>query len=323
MMNFEEIRNIAVLGSGIMGHGIAQSFMMGGYPVMLYDIRESILETAKAHIKNNLELFRRAGLIARPEIESALERLTLTVDLKRAVETADFIVEAIPEDVSLKQDLFQHIEKRCSQNAIIASNTSSLTLKEIGARVKNKKRLVITHWFNPAQLVPTVEVVKGEQTSNEILDITYQLLLKIRKAPVRINREIPGFLVNRIQIAMAREVLDLYEKGIASAEDIDEAVRGSIGFRLASIGPLLTMDLGGLDIWFKVLENLLPDIHRSTKPPEVLQKLVAQGHKGIKSGKGFYDYSLDFSKGALDDAIKKRDREFLNRLRHLYWKTET
>lgn len=322
-MNFEEIRNIAVLGSGIMGHGIAQSFMMGGYPVMLYDIRESILETAEAHIKNNLELFRRAGLIARPEIESALKRLTLTVDLKRAVETADFIVEAIPEDVSLKQDLFQHIEKRCSQNAIIASNTSSLTLKEIGARVKNKKRLVITHWFNPAQLVPTVEVVKGEQTSNEILDITYQLLLKIRKAPVRINREIPGFLVNRIQIAMAREVLDLYEKGIASAEDIDEAVRGSIGFRLASIGPLLTMDLGGLDIWFKVLENLLPDIHCSTKPPEVLQKLVAQGHKGIKSGKGFYDYSLDFSKGALDDAIKKRDREFLNRLRHLYWKNET
>jgi 3-hydroxybutyryl-CoA dehydrogenase len=305
-----------------MGHGITQSFVMGGYPVMLYDIQESILETAKAHIKNSLKLFLRAGLIERPQIESALDKLTLTVDLKQAVETADFIVEAIPEDVSLKQDLFQHIETLCHQNTIIASNTSSLTLKEIGARVKNKKRLVITHWFNPAQLVPTVEVVKGGDTTNEIFDITYRLLLKIKKAPVRIHREIPGFLVNRIQIAMAREVLDLYEKGIASAEDIDAAVRGSIGFRLASIGPLLTMDLGGLDIWFKVLGNLLPDIHRATRPPEAIQRLVDQGHHGFKTGKGFYDYGLDFSKGALEDVIKKRDQEFLNRLKNLYWKTE-
>ena len=200
-MNLEDIRNIAVLGSGIMGHGIAQIFLMGGYPA--------------------------------------------------------------------------------------------------------------------------VEVVKGEETSDEIMDATCKLLEKIHKAPVRINREIPGFLVNRIQIAMAREILDLLKKGIASAEDIDEAVKGSIGFRLASVGPLLTMDLGGLEIWSKVLENLLPDIQRSTEPPEVIKRLVEQGHKGIKSGKGFYDYSMDFSKGELEGVIEKRDREFLNRLRNLYWKTET
>lgn len=321
-MNLEDIRHIAVLGSGIMGHGIAQSFLMGGYPVMLLDVEESILETAKARVKNSLELFCHAGMIESPDIESALERLTLSVDLKRAAEAADFIVEAIPEDLSLKQDLFQHIETLCHPNAIIASNTSSLTLDKIGARVKNKKRLVITHWFNPPQLVPTVEVVKGEETGAEIMDTTCKLLEKIKKAPVRINREIPGFLVNRIQIAMAREVLDLYEQGIASAEDIDQAVRGSIGFRLASIGPLLTMDLGGLEIWFKVLENLLPDIQHSTKPPKVLKQLVDQGHKGIKSGKGFYDYSMDFSKGELEGVIKKRDREFLNRLKNLYWKAE-
>lgn len=321
-MNLEDIRQIAVLGSGIMGHGIAQSFLMGGYPVMLLDVEESILETAKARVKNSLELFCHAGMIESPDIESALERLTLTVDLKWAAEAADFIVEAIPEDLSLKQDLFQYIETLCHPNAIIASNTSSLTLDKIGARVKNKKRLVITHWFNPPQLVPTVEVVKGEETDVEIMDTTCKLLEKIKKAPVRINREIPGFLVNRIQIAMAREVLDLYEQGIASAEDIDQAVRGSIGFRLASIGPLLTMDLGGLEIWFKVLENLLPDIQHSTKPPKVLKQLVDQGHKGIKSGKGFYDYSMDFSKGELEGVIKRRDQEFLNRLRNLYWKAE-
>ncbi len=145
---------------------------------------------------------------------------------------------------------------------------------------------------------------------------------RLKKSPVRIHREIPGFLVNRIQIAMAREVLDLYENGIASAEDIDEAVKGSIGFRLASIGPLLTMDLGGLEIWSRVLENLLPDIQNSTKPPKVLKQLVDQGHKGIKSGKGFYDYSLDFSMGELEGVIKRRDQEFLVRLKNLYWKTE-
>ena len=322
-MNLKDIRNIAVLGSGTMGHGIAQIFLMSGYPVMLFDIEESILKTAKARIKNSLRLFREAGLIESPTDQSALERIHLTLDLKQATEAADFIVEAIPEELTLKQDLFQRVETLCSPNTVIASNTSSLTLKEIGVRVKNKKRLVITHWFNPPQLVPTVEVVKGDETVDEIMDITCKLLEKIKKAPVRIHREIPGFLVNRIQIAMAREVLDLYEKGIASAEDIDEAVKGSIGFRLASIGPLLTMDLGGLEIWSRVLENLLPDIQHSTKPPKVLKRLVDEGHKGIKSGKGFYDYGMDFSKGELEGVIKKRDQEFLDRLRNLYWKNET
>jgi 3-hydroxybutyryl-CoA dehydrogenase len=321
-MILEDIGNIAVLGSGIMGHGIAQIFLMGGYPVMLYDIEESILKTAKARIKNSLRLFRKAGLIESPADPSTLDRLRLTIDLEQATEAADFIVEAIPEDLALKQDLFQRVETLCGPDTIIASNTSSLTLKDIGARVKNKKRLVITHWFNPPQLVPTVEVVKGDETIDEVMDITCKLLEKIKKSPVRIHREIPGFLVNRIQTAMAREVLDLYEKGIASAEDIDEAVKGSIGFRLASIGPLLTMDLGGLEIWSKVLENLLPELQHSTKPPKVLKQLVDQGHKGIKSGKGFYDYGLDFSKGELEGVIKKRDQEFLDRLANLYWKTE-
>lgn len=320
-MNLNEIQTVAVIGSGIMGHGIAQSFIMGGYAVRLHDINEAILETAEAHIRNSLALFRQADLIAAEEIEKAMQRLTLTTDLKQAAQPANFIVEAIPEDLSLKQDIFCQIENLCDQNTIIASNTSSLRITDIGVRVKNKKRLVITHWFNPAQLVPTVEVVKGEQTSDEVIDITYNLLSKIEKAPVKIMKELPGFLVNRIQIALAREVLDLYEKGVASATDIDKAVKGSIGFRLASIGPLITMDLGGLNIWFKVFENLLPDIKSSTAPPRALQKLVSEGHDGIKSGKGFFDYRMDFSEGELEDTIKKRDQEFLQRLKHLYRKT--
>ena len=153
-MKLEDIRNIAVLGSGIMGHGIAQIFLMSGYPVTLYDVEESILKTAKARIKNSLTLFREAGLIESPADQAALERLQLTLDLKQATEAADFIVEAIPEDLPPKQDLFQQVETLCGPDTIIASNTSSLTMKDIGARVKNKKRLIITHWFNPPPACP-------------------------------------------------------------------------------------------------------------------------------------------------------------------------
>jgi 3-hydroxybutyryl-CoA dehydrogenase len=318
-MKLEEIQNISVLGAGIMGHGIAQSFLMGGYPVWLYDIRESILETAKKHIEKNLELFSQAGFIGKEDIEPILSRLSITTDLENTVEGSDFIVEAAPEDLSLKQELFQRVESLCRKDTIIATNTSSLILKDIGARVKTKERLVITHWFNPPHIVPTVEVVKGEWTSDETMETAYGLLTKIKKVPVKIYQELPGFLVNRIQVAMAREVFDLYEKGVASAADIDKAVKGSFGFRLASIGPLLTADFGGLELWLKVCEHLFLHIQSSTDPPKALQRLVSQGHLGIKSGKGFYDYAIDFSKAELDGAIQERDQEFLHRLKHLYW----
>jgi 3-hydroxybutyryl-CoA dehydrogenase len=322
-MKLEEIKNISVLGAGIMGHGIAQSFLMGGYPVSLYDIQESILETAKSHIEKNLGLFYESGLIGKKDIDLSLQRLSTTTDLKLAVEGSDFIVEAAPEDLGLKQSLFEQVESFCGGNTIIATNTSSLTLKGIGVRVKNRDRLVVTHWFNPPHIVPTVEVVKGEQTGDETMETAYQLLEKIKKMPVKINQELPGFLVNRIQLAMVREVFDLYEKGVASAADIDKAVKGSFGFRLASIGPLLTADLGGIELWLRVSENLLPLIQSSTDPPKALQRLVSQGHFGIKTGKGFYDYAVDFSKAELDGAIQKRDQEFLNRLKNLYWDKKT
>jgi 3-hydroxybutyryl-CoA dehydrogenase len=322
-MKLEEIKNISVLGAGIMGHGIAQSFLMGGYPVSLYDIQESILETAKSHIEKNLGLFYESGLIGKKDIDLSLQRLSTTTDLKLAVEGSDFIVEAAPEDLGLKQRLFEQVESFCGGNTIIATNTSSLTLKGIGVRVKNRDRLVVTHWFNPPHIVPTVEVVKGEQTGDETMETAYQLLEKIKKMPVKINQELPGFLVNRIQLAMVREVFDLYEKGVASAADIDKAVKGSFGFRLASIGPLLTADLGGIELWLRVSENLLPLIQSSTDPPKALQRLVSQGHFGIKTGKGFYDYAVDFSKAELDGAIQKRDQEFLNRLKNLYWDKKT
>ena len=314
----EKIKNVAVLGAGIMGHGIAQSFLMGGYSVSLFDIAEPILDSATAHIRENLELFAKHGLLSEADVPSCLERLSTTCDLEAAVNKAQFITEAAPENLELKQSLFEDMEKACSQEAILASNTSSLTLAQIGVRVKKRERLVTTHWFNPPHIVPTVEVVRSPWTSDQTFDVTYNLLVRIKKVPVRIQKEIPGFLINRVQVAMVREILDLYERGIASAEDIDSAVKGSIGFRLASIGQLLTMDLGGLKLWLSVCENLFPDIQSSTHSPTALVRLTEEGHDGIKTGKGFYDYARDFSKAQLDQAIKKRDEEFLNRLKNLY-----
>jgi 3-hydroxybutyryl-CoA dehydrogenase len=317
-MKLEDIKNITVLGSGIMGHGIAQSFLMGGYKVMLFDISEPILTTARAHVKKNLELFFKSDLIKEEDIETCMGKLTTTTDLEKAVSNADFVVEAAPEDINLKQGLFEKIESFCNEDAIIASNTSSLTLKKIGERVKKKSRLVVTHWFNPPHIVPTVEVVQNEDTSDETVDVAYDLMEKIKKIPVKINREIPGFIVNRVQIAMVREVLNLYKMGVASAADIDRAIKGSMGFRLASIGPLLTIDMGGVKLWRSVCANLLPNIESGTTPPAALDDLIAEENDGIKTGKGFYDYTVDFSEEDLDKAVQQRDQEFLNRLKNLY-----
>ena len=318
-MKLEEIKQISVLGAGVMGHGIAQAFIMGGYPVKLYDIQDAILATARAHIEESLGLFQEVGLISAKEVKAATQRLTTTDDLAFASKGADFIVEAAPEILDLKQKLFRKVEEFCGGETIVATNTSSLTLKEISAYTKNKARLVITHWFSPPQIVPTVEVVKGEETSTETLETAYQLMEKIKKMPVRIDREIPGFLVNRIQVAMAREVLDIYEKGIASVQEIDKAVIGSIGFRLASIGPLRSADFNGIDIWSRAAKNLLPEIQNSTELPESLSRLHAQGHLGIKSGKGFYEYATSFSGTKLDEAVRARDLQFLARLKEEYW----
>ena len=311
-MKFEKVRGVSVLGAGIMGHGIAQSFLMGGYPVRMYDLREEILEEAKSRIVQSLGLFREARLIGAGEIKRFFGNLVTTCDLGQAVEGSDFILEATPEDLELKQNLFRKVESLCSKRAILASNTSSLTLAEIGRGVKERKRLIITHWFNPPQIVPVVEVVRGQTTSAATLLTTCRLLAAIRKVPVRIDKELPGFLVNRIQIAMLRETLDLYEKGVATPAAIDQAIRGSLGFRLAVVGPLRTVDLGGADTWLNSTRNLLPRISNSTAPPRSLRSLVSRGHIGIKSGKGFYGYGRGSAREKrVSEEIRRRDRSLL------------
>lgn len=321
-MTIEPVKSVSVLGAGVMGQGIAQSFAMGGYPVYLYDIAEDILEVAHAHIEDNLRLFFEAGIIQSDDIKDCLGCIKISDNLKKSVSESDLVIEAVPEKMEIKQNLFYEIEKYCSEKTILATNTSHLKLADIFTNVKLKNRTLATHWFNPSQIVPTVEVVKHKWTDAAAMDLTHKVLKQIGKEPVKIYKDIQGFLVNRILLAMAREVLDLYEKGVASADDIDRAVKGSVGFRYACIGPLRTIDLGGVDGWLDACYKLFPLINSSTSPPKSLEMLIEQGHTGIHSGEGFYQYASQFREKSIDPIISERDKTMFMLLKSLYEKTE-
>jgi 3-hydroxybutyryl-CoA dehydrogenase len=291
------IKNVAVIGSGLMGHGIAQVFAQGGCSVTINDLNEGILQKAKERIASNLGTFIEMGLGEEKAIDSIMSRIKPTTDLQEAVAEADFVTEAVPEDLDLKKEVFKEIDTATGKDTIIASNTSMLSITEIGKWVNNKDRLIITHWFNPPYLIPVVEVVRGELTSPEVL------------------REVPGFLVNRIQTAMFREVLSLLEGGVAQAEEIDTAVKGSFGLRLATIGPLEAADLGGLDLWYKGIRHLYKFLDNSLGPQKILKEKVERGHLGQKTGRGFFEYQDDSLKGIKE---KERDRKLIQLLKVLY-----
>lgn len=311
----KNVRAIAVLGAGTMGHGIAQVFALGGYNVMLYDIDEAILQKATARIDSNLNSFIEGDLITKEVKHQTLSRIKATTDLTTAVENMSFVQEAVSENLSLKQQVFDDVEKRCRPDTVLASNTSSFTIGDIGNQCQRQDNLVIAHWFNPPYIVPLVEVVKGSKTSGETMERTYALLDKVGKKPVRIMKEIPGFVSNRMQIALIREALSILEQGVASAEDIDTVIKASFGFRLPTIGVFETADLAGLDIDLTCAEELLPKIESSTDLPQIAKRLLAEGKFGAKTGEGFYKWPEE----KLESTIKERDTQFLQRLKQLYF----
>ena len=313
----KDIRKIAVVGAGLMGHGIAQAFAQKGYPVNVYDISKDILDQARDNIKSNLSTFVEAGLEDEEGIEEILSRLTLTTELDHAVGGADFVIEATPEDLNLKRGLIKNIDKYTPDHTILASNTSMLPISEFGSQAVKQNKLIITHWFNPPHIVPLVEIVSGKDTSEETFKITFQLLTKIGKQPVKVMNEIPGFLVNRIQTAMFREVLSLLEQNVASPEDLDKAVRGSFGFRLGVIGVLETMDMAGLDLMYKGTKYLYRFIDNSIEPQRVLKEKIDKGDLGVKTGKGFFSYESGAASDKGESKIKRRDKKLLEILKVL------
>lgn len=260
------------------------------------------------------------GFEDKGRIDEIMSRITATVDMAEAVADADFVTESIPENLHLKQEIFRAMDSLAPQSTILASNASMLKITDIGKKVKDKERLVITHWFNPPYLIPVVEVVKGVDTSPDTVERTVNLLERIVKVPVRVLEEVPGHLLNRIQFALFRETLALFEDGVATPEEIDKAVSGSLGLRLATIGPLKTIDLAGIDLLWFGMREIYKGLDNSPEPPKIVQEKVKAGHVGIKSGKGFFEYR---SGGLVNAEERNRDKKIIKLLKILYPKKGT
>lgn len=313
----QKIQNVAVIGAGIMGHGIAQVFANKGFSVNLYDLNQGLLDRALAEIAENLRTLVEMGMETRGNVKLTISRVIPVTNFEKAVADADLVIEAVTEDLEIKRDLYARIDQYAPKKAILASNTSMLSISNFGSEVKNPSRLIITHWFNPPHIVPVVEVVLADHTSDETLQNIFKLLTCIGKTPILVRKEIPGFLVNRIQTAMFREVLSLLEMGVASAEDIDKAVMGSFGLRLSVQGILKTMDLAGLDLMLKGCSHLFKKINSSKEEPKILSKIVLQGNLGVKTGRGFFSYkdASQCSNGI--SPTEERDRALLSVLKVL------
>jgi 3-hydroxybutyryl-CoA dehydrogenase len=270
---------IAVIGAGLMGHGIAQVFALHDHDVAIYDSSADTLATAKDRIKTNL---RDLG-----EDLAAVERVRPCADLGDAVRGADYVVEAALEDLQLKQKLFREIESAARPDAILASNTSVIPITAIMQGLQHRARAVGTHWWNPPYLVPLVEVIGTEWTSSQTIDWTIKLHASVGKTPVHVKKDVPGFVGNRLQHALWRECIALVQNGICDAETVDTVVKASFGRRLAVLGPLENADLVGTDLTLAIHKTVLPDIDRTPAPLPYLEQLVAQGKLGMKSGEGF------------------------------------
>ncbi len=315
-MDIDSIRTVAVVGLGTMGHGIAQQFAMAGHEVRCFDQDEEARQSLVERVQGNLQRMAKAEVVDPADVDPALDHLVVCRTEEEAVGESQFVTEAIVEDLLTKQELLARLESSVSRDTILASNSSSYVISESSSAMQHPDQAILTHWFNPPHIVPVVEVVPGRQTTEQTTTTTYDLLERIGKMAVRIDREIPGFLVNRVQIAMFREVWDLLDRGIASASEIDRAIRGSMGFRLAALGPLRINDFAGLDVTRRVYENLLPDMRSDTAVPPLIREIVDGGGHGIKSGHGIFEYSA----ADRERETEERDRLYLALLKLLHQK---
>ncbi len=276
---------IAVIGAGLMGHGIAQVFALAGHDVALTDAHAPTLASAKVRMLANL---RDLG-----DDTSALARVRVASDLAECVRDADFIVEAVREDLTVKQELFAAIEKAARANAILASNTSVIPITAIMGKLARSERALGTHWWNPPYLVPLVEVIATQWTSPAAIEFTMRLHADIGKTPVHVKKDVPGFVGNRLQHALWREAISLVENGICDAETVDTVVKSAFGLRLAVLGPLENADLVGTDLTLAIHQTVLPAIESRPGPSPYLEKLVAERKLGMKSGQGFRTWTAE------------------------------
>jgi 3-hydroxybutyryl-CoA dehydrogenase len=285
----KEVKTVAVVGNGIIGHGLAQVFAVANYNVRMIGRNPKSLSAAVDKIKESLKRFQTHKILTARDSKAAVGRITTSIHLEDAA-PAELVIEAVTEDLALKHQIFEQLDQICSPPAVLASSSGQPASKLI-TRVKNRERVVAAHFWYPPQLIPLVEVCAGPETAPDVVPWICDVLRKAGKEPVVMNREIPGFIGNRLQFALLREAWALWASGVATAEAIDAVVRNSFGRRVAITGPIESADVGGLDTMHAFAAFLFPDIDAEAQPPAAIANLVKEGHRGLPSGRGVYDWS--------------------------------
>lgn len=280
-----EVRRAAVIGTGTMGPGMGAVLARAGIETALYDVSAEALERAKAGAQLAEGALER---LEAPEGDGG--SLRFEDDLATALEGADFVLEAVPEKLELKQEVFPRFEQHVAEDAILASNTSGIPITKIAAVCEHPERVVGMHWSNPPHLIPMIEVIPGERTEQRVVDETCELIRRFGYHPV-VEKEVPGFVENRILYAILRECLDLVDRGIIDPEGLDLNVRWGIGYKLAVIGPMELLDMAGLDIYNAVGSYLNQDLSTSGEVSSTIRDRIAEGKLGMKTGSGIYDYT--------------------------------
>lgn len=290
-MQADNIKRAAVVGAGLMGADIAVVLSLAGVAVILVDIDDSRLELARARMRASLAALSENEIVSQSQAAAALLIVSGTTDRAAAVADTQFVVESIPEDLALKLEVFAALATEAPEEAILTSNTSSLSITAMAAVTRRPERVVGSHFILPGTVLPLVEVVRGEQTSDATMQVTYDLWQRAGKQPVMVQQDIPGFIHNRLQHALSREAIALWESGVATAEEIDAVVVNGFGLRLGRVGPLAQRDLGGMEMNVAIAASLYPSLSTLTDAPQAMKELVAQGAVGLEAGRGFHDWS--------------------------------
>lgn len=307
------MKKVVIAGAGTMGASLAQVYCMGGWDTCLYNRSDSGLERAKALIALNQKTLTESGIISPEESERVQREIVYTRD-KSVFSRADLIVENIAEDLAVKQSFWAEISALARKDALLATNTSGLSISEIAQKVVEPGRFLGQHWLNPPHLLPLCEIVVGEKTTDEAVAAMRALVSGLGKCPV-VVKDINGFLINRLQFAVLREALFIVQSGFASVEDVDAVMKGGLGLRLAALGPFGVADMGGLDVFAHINSYLNADLCASREGSPLLARHVEAGELGVKSGKGFYDYAGERAA----EAIAERDRLYIDLAKALYF----
>jgi 3-hydroxybutyryl-CoA dehydrogenase len=286
-----EVSRIAVIGTGTMGPGITQVFAQHGIEVNIFDVKPEQRKNALESLNRNLALFAEEGIVPRSSIDQIKSRVHTSSSLKEAVDGVDFVLEAVPEVPDIKTKVFSDLDAVADGSTILASNTSGISITKLAGATKRAPAVIGMHWWNPPIIIPVIEVIRGEKTSDETVQTTEALAKKINKLPVLVEKDVPGFLGNRLQYALMREAIAILNEGVASAESIDTMIKAGIGFKFPVMGPLETIDMAGMDIYSRVSQYLYKALNNDTTPPPIVNEMVEKNELGLKTGKGFYDYS--------------------------------